>query len=53
VISRKAAEDAVTSTVPKGTEELNLKAFTRGWDYGVATLKARNKRAAERTGADG
>jgi 2-oxoglutarate ferredoxin oxidoreductase subunit gamma len=53
VISKKAAEDAVTSTVPKGTEELNLKAFTRGWDYGVATLKARNKRAAERAGASG
>jgi 2-oxoglutarate ferredoxin oxidoreductase subunit gamma len=53
VISRKAAEDAVTAIVPKGTEELNLKAFTRGWDYGIATLKARDKkRRSERGHAD-
>ncbi len=49
-ISRKAAEDAVTSMVPRGTEELNRKAFTRGWDYGVATMKTRDKKAGDKTG---
>jgi 2-oxoglutarate ferredoxin oxidoreductase subunit gamma len=50
-VSRKAAEAAVKDSVPKGTEELNLKAFTKGWDYGAATLKARDKKSAGKAGA--
>ncbi len=50
-ISLEAAKNAVTGSVPKGTEELNIKAFTKGCDYGLATLKSREKKAAGKTGA--
>jgi 2-oxoglutarate ferredoxin oxidoreductase subunit gamma len=29
-----ALEEAVKSTVPKGTEELNLRALRKGYDFG-------------------
>lgn len=45
-VSRKAAEEAVVDSVPKGTEKLNLEAFKKGWDCGVAVLKGREKKAA-------
>jgi len=45
VISEKAAKDAVLKSVPKGTEEMNLKAFTKGYDYGLSKLKGRQKKA--------
>ena len=51
LISQKAAREAVLSSVPKGTEEKNLQAFTKGYDYGLSKLKARRKKASGRTGA--
>jgi 2-oxoglutarate ferredoxin oxidoreductase subunit gamma len=51
VISEKAAREAIMSSVPKGTEEMNLKAFTRGFEYGRSKLKGREKKAAGQTGA--
>ena len=39
MVSEKAAKDAVADSVPKGTEELNLKAFKKGYDYGKKLLK--------------
>ena len=51
VISMEAAHKAVAESVPKGTEELNLEAFNKGCDYGAATLKGREKKAAGQTGA--
>ena len=51
LISQKAAKDAVLSSVPKGTEEKNLQAFTKGFDYGLSKLKARRKKASGKTGA--
>jgi len=50
-ISMDAARDAVAESVPKGTEELNLNAFRKGCDYGLATLKGREKKATGLTGA--
>ena len=50
VVSMYAAKNAVAESVPKGTEELNIKAFNKGCDYGTATLKARQKKASGRTG---
>jgi len=44
-VSLDAARAAVLSSVPKGTEQLNLKAFQKGFDFGEATLKGRKKRA--------
>jgi len=51
VVSLDAAKNSVTDSVPKGTEEQNLKAFQKGFDYGQAILKGREKKAAGRTGA--
>jgi len=49
-ISVSAAKETVINTVPKGTEENNIIAFTKGADYGMATLKGREKKAAGKTG---
>jgi 2-oxoglutarate ferredoxin oxidoreductase subunit gamma len=40
--SVEAMKEAVLSSVPKGTEELNLKAFGRGYEYGQQVTKRRN-----------
>ena len=45
-ISLEAARQTVMESVPKGTEEKNLKAFEKGWEYGQAKLKGRAKKAA-------
>lgn len=50
LISWKALEDIVTQSVPRGTEELNLNALKKGWEFGTATLKSRAKRAAGHAG---
>ncbi len=39
IVSPEAMEQAVLSSVPKGTEELNLKAFHAGIHYGVEPEK--------------
>ncbi len=45
VISVQAARDTVMDSVPKGTEEMNAAAFTKGCDYGLAMFKGRQKKA--------
>jgi 2-oxoglutarate ferredoxin oxidoreductase subunit gamma len=50
-ISHEAARSTVEESVPRGTEEANIKAFTRGSDYGLALLRGRQKKAAGKTGA--
>jgi 2-oxoglutarate ferredoxin oxidoreductase subunit gamma len=50
-VSNKAAQATVADSVPKGTEERNIEAFNKGFDYGLSTLKGREKRAAGHTGA--
>ncbi len=42
---------SVADSVPAGTEEANAAAFNRGYDFGLALLKARQKKAAARKGA--
>lgn len=51
IVSKEAAQNSVTVSVPKGTEKQNIKAFQKGFDYGVAILKGREKKAAGQTGA--
>ena len=51
VVSLNAALDSVAASVPKGTEEVNIRAFKKGFDYGRAILKGRDKKAVGRTGA--
>jgi 2-oxoglutarate ferredoxin oxidoreductase subunit gamma len=41
VVGRAAMEEAVRSTVPKGTEELNLGALSRGYVHGELLLSER------------
>ena len=50
-ISVNSAQNAVTESVPKGTEKMNIKAFTKGYDYGLAVLKGRGKKASGHKGA--
>ncbi len=50
-ISLEAARETVVKSVPKGTEEKNTQAFTKGYDFGLAQLKGREKKAAGKTGA--
>jgi 2-oxoglutarate ferredoxin oxidoreductase subunit gamma len=38
-VTYKAMKDAILSSVPKGTEDLNTNAFQKGYDYGVELLK--------------
>ncbi len=51
VVSSDSAQDTVKQSVPKGTEEKNIKAFNQGFDYGLSTLRGREQRAAGHTGA--
>jgi 2-oxoglutarate ferredoxin oxidoreductase subunit gamma len=50
-VSLNAARDTVGVSVPKGTEEMNIKAFNKGYDYGLALLKGKQKKAKGMTGA--
>jgi 2-oxoglutarate ferredoxin oxidoreductase subunit gamma len=45
LVSRKSMEDTVAGSVPRGTEKSNLAAFGKGYEYGAALLKARDKKA--------
>jgi 2-oxoglutarate ferredoxin oxidoreductase subunit gamma len=49
-VSVEALRNTVAVSVPKGTEEKNLKAFDRGWEFAQATLKGREKKAAGQIG---
>ncbi len=40
VVPAEAMRKAILDSAPKGTEELNLKAFERGYSYGLERLKA-------------
>ncbi|QTA79156.1 2-oxoglutarate synthase, subunit gamma [Desulfonema limicola] len=51
VTSEHAMKQAVISSVPKGTEDMNLKAFARGFDYGLSKLKGIEKKSSGKTGA--
>ena len=40
LLPREAFEKAVADSVPRGTQDLNLKAFKRGYEYGLQRLRA-------------
>jgi 2-oxoglutarate ferredoxin oxidoreductase subunit gamma len=46
-----AAKDAVMKSVPKGTEKMNIQAFTKGYEFGLSLLKGRVRKASGQTGA--
>ena len=39
VVSVKSMKESILSTIPRGTEKLNLEAFKRGYDYGKQLLE--------------
>ena len=43
IISHEAAREAVATSVPPGTEEINLKAFETGYEYGMQLVGSKNK----------
>jgi 2-oxoglutarate ferredoxin oxidoreductase subunit gamma len=47
IVGKEAMEKAVKVSVPKGTEELNQKAFARGYEYGIELLSRKTPVAAE------
>lgn len=53
LVSLGAMKQAVTASVPKGTEQMNIKAFTKGYDYGRSKLKGQEKKSSGKTGAMG
>jgi 2-oxoglutarate ferredoxin oxidoreductase subunit gamma len=50
-VTLEAARSTVFESVPKGTEEINVTAFNKGYDYGLAVIKGRYKKATGKTGA--
>ena len=50
-VSLKGMLTSVADSVPKGTQDANLAAFNKGYDFGQALLKARQKKAAAIKGA--
>ena len=52
-VTVESARRTVTESVPKGTEESNLAAFDKGYEFGLATLKSRKKKAEAKKGAEG
>ncbi|MDZ7379752.1 MAG: hypothetical protein ONB06_10475, partial [candidate division KSB1 bacterium] len=45
-VSKEAMEKAVLSSIPKGTEEINRKAFEIGYEYGMKLLASRGEQRA-------
>lgn len=39
LVGAEAVRQAVTTSVPRGTEDLNLKAFERGYEYGCSLVR--------------
>jgi len=42
IVDKEAMRKAVSVSVPKGTEELNIKAFERGYEYGMTLMASQN-----------
>lgn len=40
LLDKDAVKNAIKDNVPKGTEDLNLKAFEMGYTYGESLLKS-------------
>ena len=49
-VSVEGMLSSVAESVPKGTEEANIAAFNKGYDFGQALLKARQKKGRRKEG---
>ncbi|MDW7681278.1 MAG: 2-oxoacid:acceptor oxidoreductase family protein [bacterium] len=52
LINKEAVRKTVESSVPKGTEELNLKAFDKGYSYGLEQIKVSTKKPKQIASAE-
>jgi 2-oxoglutarate ferredoxin oxidoreductase subunit gamma len=43
VVGYEAMRESVLSSIPPGTEELNLTAFNKGYDYGTSLMQGNKK----------
>lgn len=43
IVGYEAMREAVLSSIPPGTEELNLTAFNNGYDYGISLMQGSKK----------
>lgn len=50
IVSLESAKKTVSESVPPKTVDINLKAFDRGFEFALATLKSRMKKAFGNTG---
>jgi 2-oxoglutarate ferredoxin oxidoreductase subunit gamma len=50
-VSTDAMRRSVSDSVPKGTQDANIAAFDKGYDFGLAVLKGRRKKAEALKGA--
>ncbi len=49
-VSLESVKNTVTESVPQKTVDINIKAFDRGYEYALATMKSRRKKASGDTG---
>lgn len=42
VVTKRSLEEAIKTSIPKGTEELNLMAFQKGFEYGRKLIKVQS-----------
>ncbi len=47
MLDKEAVKKAVEDSIPKGTEELNIKAFESGYEHGLHILKQREEEVIE------
>ena len=53
IVSGGAVRSAVRNAVPQGTEEMNVRAFEKGHEFGRAVLKSLQKKAAGKAAVSG
>jgi len=41
IVNKDSMESAIITSIPKGTEEINLSAFIKGYEFGTQKLKAK------------
>jgi len=48
LLKKDAVMKAIEDSIPKGTEELNLKAFEKGYEHGLELIKQRKEQVEEK-----
>ncbi len=51
IVTTRSAKETIRTSVPKGTDEKNITAFTKGFDYGLSLLKGQQQKAEGQAGA--